>query len=91
MDNTGRIYFGVCPTGASGTGARITVNTTTAYNDDQWHHVVATLGPNGMQLYVDGVLAAGRTDTTSAWPIDGYWRIGGDNLTSWPNRPTAGT
>jgi hypothetical protein len=42
-----------------------------------------------MQLFLDGVLAAGRTDTTSAWPIDGFWRLGGDNLTSWPSRPTS--
>ncbi|MGY3317957.1 PKD repeat protein [Arthrobacter sp. TE12232] len=89
MDNNGRIYFGVRPTGSSGTGARITVNTTKSFNDNQWHHVVATLGPNGMQLFLDGVVLAGRTDTTSAWPIDGFWRIGGDNLTSWPNRPTS--
>ena len=89
MDNTGRINFGVRPTGTSGTASRITVNTTTSFNDNQWHHVVATLGPTGMQLFLDGVLAAGRTDTTSAWPIDGFWRIGGDNLTSWPNRPTS--
>ena len=89
MDNLGRILFGVRPTGASGTATRITVNTTRTFNDNQWHHVVATLGPNGMQLFLDGALAASRTDTTAAWPIDGYWRIGGDNLTSWPSRPTS--
>ena len=53
----GRIYFGVRPTGTSSGGARITVNTTTVYNDDQWHHIVATLGPDGMQLFVDGTAA----------------------------------
>ena len=63
MDNPGRIFFGVYPTG---TGTRITVNTTTTYNDGQWHQVVATLGPNGMQLFIDGTLAPGRTDTTGA-------------------------
>jgi hypothetical protein len=89
MDNIGRLFFGVRPTGISGTASRITVNTTKTFNDNQWHHVVATLGPNGMQLFLDGVLAAGRTDTTSAWPIDGFWRLGGDNLTSWPSRPTS--
>jgi PKD repeat protein len=85
MDKTGRIFFGVRPTGSSSGGARITVNTATTYNDDQWHHVVATLGPGGMQLVVDGKAAAGRPGTTSAWPFDGYWRIGGDNLAGWPD------
>ena len=89
MDNSGRLFFGVRPTGTSGTASRITVNTTKTFNDNQWHHVVATLGPNGMQLFVDGTLAAGRTGTTTAWPFDGYWRIGGDNLTSWPSVPTS--
>ncbi|MEV5053183.1 PKD domain-containing protein [Arthrobacter sp. LAR12-1-1.1] len=89
MDNAGRLSFGVRPTGTSGTASRITVSTTKTFNDNQWHHVVATLGPNGMQLFLDGALAAGRTDTTSAWPIDGFWRIGGDNLSGWPNRPTS--
>jgi PKD repeat protein len=87
LDNTGRIFFGVRPTGSSSAGTRITVNTTKSYNDNQWHHVVAALGQNGMQLFVDGTVAAGRTDTTSAWAFDGFWRIGGDNLTSFPSRP----
>ncbi len=87
MDNSGRIFFGVRPDGSSGT--RITVNSTKTFNDNEWHHVVATLGPNGMQLFVDGAQVAERTDTTAAWPFDGYWRIGGDNLSNWPSRPTS--
>jgi PKD repeat protein len=87
MDNAGRIFFGVRPGGSP--GVPTTVNTTTSYNDDQWHHIVATLGPDGMQLFVDGVLAANRTATTTAWPFDGYWRIGGDTLEGWPGWPAA--
>ncbi|OFI38958.1 hypothetical protein BIU82_16780 [Arthrobacter sp. SW1] len=83
MSNTGRLYFGVRPDG----GTRQTINTTGSYNNNQWHHVVATLGPNGMQLFVDGVLQASRADVTTAWPIDAYWRIGGDTLGSWADRP----
>ena len=81
MDNAGRIWFGVKP------GVLRTVNTTGSYNDGQWHHIVATVGANGMSLYIDGSLAAQRTDTTSAAPIQGYWRIGGDNLSGWTSRP----
>ncbi|WP_104081610.1 LamG-like jellyroll fold domain-containing protein [Cryobacterium sp. Y11] len=81
MDNAGRIWFGVKP------GVLRTVNTTGSYNDGQWHHIVATVGANGMALYIDGSLAAQRTDTTSAAAIQGYWRIGGDNLRGWTSRP----
>lgn len=85
MSNQGMLYFGVRPGGA----ARRSLSTTASFNDDQWHHVVATLGGNGMQLFVDGVLVASRADITTAWPIDGYWKIGGDNLTGWNQAPTS--
>jgi PKD repeat protein len=55
------------------------VTSTKRYNDGVWHHVVASLGPSGMDLYVDGKLVGSRTDTTSAQSYSGYWRIGGDS------------
>ncbi|WP_426302602.1 PKD domain-containing protein [Arthrobacter sp. R-11] len=85
MSNIGRLFFGVQPNG----GTRFTINTASSYNNNLWHHVVATLGTNGMQLFVDGVLQASRTDVTTAWPIDAYWRIGGDNLSGWTSRPNS--
>ncbi|HEU5223296.1 MAG TPA: PKD domain-containing protein [Candidatus Lumbricidophila sp.] len=81
MTNTGRLYFGVY------TGATVTAQTTQSYNDNQWHHVVATLGPSGMALYVDGALKATNT-ATSGQSYSGVFRIGGDNLGGWPSRPT---
>ncbi|MBG6180261.1 PKD domain-containing protein, partial [Arthrobacter sp. CAN_A1] len=84
MDNLGRIFFGVAPK-----GVRRTVNSTARYNDGNWHHVVATLGSNGMQLYVDGARVAGRSDTTTGRSFDGYWRVGGDNLSGWASIPTS--
>ncbi|MCA4133607.1 PKD domain-containing protein [Arthrobacter sp. M4] len=84
MSNDGKLNFGVRPLGKT----RTTISTTASYNNNQWHHVVATLSSGGMQLFVDGVAVASRTDTTTAWPIDAYWRIGGDNLSNWPQAPT---
>ncbi|NEE38213.1 LamG domain-containing protein, partial [Streptomyces sp. SID7982] len=54
MRNDGRLVFGVQ------SGGTRTVATSGAYNDGQWHHVVATQGPlgQGMSLYVDGQLRA---------------------------------
>ena len=50
MANNGQLYFGVYPG-----GVRTLTTLDRGYNDGQWHHVVASLGANGMRLYVDGV------------------------------------
>ena len=83
MTNNGRIAFGVYP------GAARTITSTTSYNDGAWHHVVATLSSGGMQLFIDGKRVAQRTDTTSGQAYSGYWRIGGDNLSSWSSQPSS--
>jgi PKD repeat protein len=83
LTNTGQVVFGVY------NGARRTVSTTTAYNDGQWHHVVATLGAQGMSLHLDGALVSRSTAVTTAPSYRGYWRIGGDNLSGWPSAPTS--
>lgn len=75
MTNNGQLRFGVYP------GFEATVGNSTRYNDGQWHHVVATLGPAGMALYVDGRLTGQRGDVTTAQSYNGYWRVGGDR--SW--------
>jgi PKD repeat protein len=74
----GKIRFGVNPN-----SVRV-VTTPGAYNDGNWHHVVATLGAAGMNLYVDGAVRATLADTVSAQVFTGYWRIGGDSVAGWP-------
>jgi PKD repeat protein len=83
FDSLGRITFGVYA------GAVRTVTSPKVYRDGQWHHVVASLGSGGMALFVDGVKVGGRTDTTAGQAYNGYWRIGGDNLGSWPSAPSS--
>ncbi|WP_431961182.1 LamG-like jellyroll fold domain-containing protein [Actinacidiphila sp. bgisy160] len=82
MTNNGRLAFGVYVSGTH------TITTRGTYNNGRWHHVVATQGSGGMRLYVDGALVGTNTTTTSQNHV-GYWRIGGDNLSGWPNRPTS--
>jgi Concanavalin A-like lectin/glucanases superfamily len=82
MENTGHLAFGV------NTGTRVALRSEQAYNDNQWHHVVATQGPAGMQLYVDGQSVASNSVTT-AQNYAGVWHVGGDNLAFWPNNPTS--
>lgn len=83
MDDSGRVWFGVYP------GAVTTVNSSASYNDGQWHYVVASLGPRGMQLFVDGKSVGARADVTFGQDYSGYWRVGGDNLNGWPAQPSS--
>jgi PKD repeat protein len=83
MDNSGKIWFGVYP------GSVQTLNSTASYNDGKWHQVVASLGANGMALYIDGQPIASRTDVTGGQAYNGYWRVGGDNLGSWTSAPSS--
>ncbi len=78
METDGRLTFGVW------TGVANTITTTAAYNNNAWHHLVATQGPDGMKLYVDGVLR-GTNPQTDQQAYTGYWRVGGDN--TWGPQP----
>lgn len=85
LRNNGQLTFGVYP------GAARTVTSPQSYNNGQWHHVVASLSPTaGMSLYVDGTKVASDPAVTSTNPYNGYWRVGGDTVTSWPGAPTSG-
>ncbi|MEV7528524.1 PKD domain-containing protein [Agrococcus sediminis] len=81
MNNAGQLLFGVYP------GSVQVITTPGTYRDGEWHHAVATLGSEGMRLYVDGQLRAQRNDVTSAQAYQGYWRIANDNLNSWTSAP----
>jgi hypothetical protein len=80
MENTGQVRFG------SGSGQ--TLRSPQALNDGRWHHLVATQGPSGMRLYVDGV-RVGANPTGSSGVYNGVWHVGGDSLGGWPNAPTS--
>jgi PKD repeat protein len=84
MNNAGQIYFGVRPD----MDTRVTINSSASYRDNQWHHIVGTLGSDGMKLYVDGNQVAANGAVTKAQVYRGYWRVGGDRLTSWPSTPS---
>jgi hypothetical protein len=61
-----------------------------AYNDGRWHQVVATVGPEGQRLYVDGALVASSSHS-AVEAYDGYWHIGCSLFGGgWPNPPTSG-
>ncbi len=82
MLNTGQLNFGTY------SGGFTTITSANRYNDGRWHQLVATQGSAGMVLYVDGTAVAANAKTTNQ-AMTGYWRVGGDNLAAWPNRPTS--
>jgi hypothetical protein len=84
MMNDGQLVFGVWNNQTE------TIESTNAYNDGQWHYVVATLDPvAGMTMWVDGQLVGNNPNTTPQ-SYTGYWRIGGDNLGAWNLDPWGG-
>ena len=84
VDSGGRLSFGV------NNGTRSTLRSPARVDNGAWHHVVATLGSGGMQLFVDGVRVTNRADVTAGQAYNGYWRIGADTLSGWPNRSLLG-
>ncbi|MGY1809661.1 PKD domain-containing protein [Blastococcus sp. SYSU D00669] len=73
MDGSGRVVFGV-----NWLNNRRTIQSGSGFNNGAYHHVVATMGPEGMRLYVDGVLRAGDNQVIGGPNYYGYWRVGGD-------------
>jgi hypothetical protein len=83
LDNSGKLVFGVYP------GATDEVTSTGAYDNGQWHMVVAETGSAGQTLWVDGVKVASNTAVTTAQDYTGYWHLGWASEVNWPDPPTS--
>jgi len=83
IGSDGRVRFGVNPAGGSRT-----VSSISSITDNNWHHVVGTLGGGVMTLYVDGQQVGQLTGVPLAQNYTGFWRVGGDNLSGWTSRPS---
>jgi hypothetical protein len=90
MNDEGRLFFGLNPgMDSASPGILKTISSPVAYNDGQWHQVVAVLSSvNGMHLYVDGASVASDANIRSAGKFIGYWRIGEDQMTGWLPLPS---
>ena len=80
MTASGALVFG------NNNANKTTIASPTTYRDGQWHHVMATVGTNGMRLYVDGSQVASSTAVATT-SYTGFFRVGYDNLTGWPSAP----
>ncbi len=84
LTTNGQIRFGLRPDA----GTRRTIDSPSGLNNNQWHHVVATLSPTtGASLFIDGQRVAQDLTLTEAQEFFGYWRVAGDRLSSWPSAP----
>ncbi|GAA4681545.1 LamG domain-containing protein [Frondihabitans cladoniiphilus] len=80
ISTTGALIFGVYNGGVN------TITSPLAYNDGLWHDAIVTFSAStGSLMYVDGKLVASNTSYTAGEAHAGYWRIGYDNLSGWPN------
>ena len=82
MTNSGQLLFGVWA------GYVASITSPASYNNNAWHHLVATQGSSGMALYVDGALVGTNPETTNQ-SFTGYWRLGGGNMGGWPSQPSS--
>lgn len=82
MTSTGQLVFGVQPNQMK------TIVSPATYKDGAWHLSTATLSSAGMTLYFDGARVATDGAVTTAKTYDGYWRLGYDHLSGWPNQPS---
>jgi PKD repeat protein len=83
MTNGGNLIFGVY------SGGGRTIRSSQSYNDGDWHHVVATLGPDGQRLLVDGQSVGYDANIHSGQSFSGHWRVGGDRLNGWSQQPSS--
>lgn len=81
MLNSGKIAFGL--------SSSPQITSPAAYNDGAWHHLAISATPTLVAMYVDGKLAVSTASPGSNQNYTGYWRVGGDNLSGWPNAPTS--
>ncbi|HVB13589.1 MAG TPA: LamG-like jellyroll fold domain-containing protein [Candidatus Dormibacteraeota bacterium] len=83
VDPAGHVVYGIYPGGFE------EVTSPGAYDDGAWHFVVATVGPAGQDLYVDGALVASNAAVTAPQNYVGYWHLGFAYTASWPDAPTS--
>lgn len=81
----GRLVFGVW----DDTVAKV-VQSRTRVDDGAWHHAVGQFTSGRLEMWLDGTLAASRTDVVSAAAYSGHWRAGAGVIDpTWPNTPSA--
>lgn len=83
VDNSGKVVFGAY------NGNTVELKSSDSFNGGDWHLAVATVSTtSGMTLYVDGSKVAANSSVTSSQAYTGYWNLGWDNASGWPDGPS---
>lgn len=81
INTAGQLVFGTY----TSAGGITTLTSPGVVTDGAWHHVVSTMSPTaGMTLWLDGAAVASGASYRNAEATTGWWRIGYDNLDTWP-------
>jgi hypothetical protein len=86
VDSNNQVAFGVVSGGSPITATISTSESNPALNDGAWHHVGASVGAAGLQVYIDGV-QKGSAPVFTADPATGYWRWGDGRVADWGYTP----
>jgi hypothetical protein len=81
IDSAGHLVFG------AGT-AKLEATSPGVYDNGNWHFVVASYGPAGEQLYVDGALVATQSSVTAGDAYSIYWHLGFAYTSGWSDAPS---
>lgn len=87
LSTAGKVVFGM------GTTTKTYVTSPASYNNNAWHHVVATYTSGGlMRLYVDGAqVAVSSANVAAPTAYTGIWRAAAENISEWTNGGTSNT
>jgi type II secretory pathway pseudopilin PulG len=80
IDSSGRLVWAI-----NDGGALDEVTSSAVVDNGTWHQVVATYGPAGEDLYLDGALVGSAAADTAAQNYAFYWHIGFGYLQYWPD------
>jgi hypothetical protein len=81
IDQAGHLVWAINDNG----GALDEVSSPGVYDDGTWHQIVATYGPAGEFLYVDGALVASNVNATAGQNYPMYWHLGYAQMLGWPD------
>jgi hypothetical protein len=85
IDSTGHLVWAVYSSAVK------EITSSPTYANGSWNFVAASIGSAGMQLYVNGTLAASAATPTAAQSYSGWWSFGyaGAGGGSWTDAPTS--
>lgn len=87
VDPAGHVVYSIYSAAVAGSYSEVV--SPGVYNDNAWHQAVATYGPSGQKLYIDGGLVASSSVAVTAQNYTGWWHLGYAYTNTWADQPTS--